>query len=568
MDFQPPAPIGSSPLQGSPHAAQPAPAQPAAAHLAGGQRGLEAAAPTSGGSNPCAGPASPPSSPALFAAVGHYAEPMAGAASSATASGLPADLHARLARATGDPLADIRVHKDGLAEERCARGLAIGTDIHLASDVDLASPAGQQVVSHEVVHVLQQRGATGSSAGALDMAAQSGGSAEQEADALGERALRGESIAGTVRETVSTRRPQHKPRWEGGPTSTLKSKGHTLAEYVGWLQQVEAVYGANKEAMLHRLRRLYYSKFTGGVGPKFDQVISPSGMDDDAAPMTSPPVPLEALNGLYETNFIITPRNTRLDVSHLFAGLDVEVSGTGFKADVGAARYGVDWGGVLTWAGDLASWFVEWKSEVKKATDKRRIEAGLDWLDLLKNPMDPRFPKVWLNEQQKEEILLSIVDRKVSKDDLIGDMDAQSMTKAFTDLHVIQSGEGAPPVIYRTLTASLSEMLLASYTADRNPASTRQDTPEQNRFAYFVKSAQPRIPHSEQPGGTVQLAPDAKSEIHQAIRNTADLFTSEGYFSGESDELARNELFLWKIAWYFENFLKTGLAHGDAAWPR
>ena len=66
----------------------------------------------------------------------------------------------------------------------------------------------------------------------------------------------------------------------------------------------------------------------------------------------------------------------------------------------------VDFRGVLTWAGDLASWFVEWQSKLKQ---KQSAGESLD-------------------EAAQENLLKSLVN-KVAKDDLLGDMDAQSLAK-------------------------------------------------------------------------------------------------------------------------------------------
>jgi hypothetical protein len=172
--------------------------------------------------------------------------------------------------------------------------------------------------------------------------------------------------------------------------------GPAKSAWCCWVQQVEAKYGASRAEALQRLRRLYYSDYTGGAGPRFDAVIA-AAPGAKSAPMTTSDLPLAVVNGLYETNAIATPSGSMIDVSHVLAGLDVHVQGAGFQAGIAEARFGVNFEGVLTWVGDLASWLIE----AKNAVAKRGGAA--------------------VSHSEQVEILLGLVDAKVAKDDLLGD---------------------------------------------------------------------------------------------------------------------------------------------------
>jgi hypothetical protein len=70
----------------------------------------------------------------------------------------------RVGAALGDSLSDVRVHTDGgaaaLARSVSARAFTVGNDIFFGSDeYQPASPAGRELLTHELVHVVQQRGA-------------------------------------------------------------------------------------------------------------------------------------------------------------------------------------------------------------------------------------------------------------------------------------------------------------------------------------------------------------------------------------------------------------------------
>ena len=73
---------------------------------------------------------------------------------------LSGDIGARL----GDDFADVRVHTDALAGTLAsaveARAFTTGADIYFArGEYRPESPSGRELLAHELVHVVQQRGA-------------------------------------------------------------------------------------------------------------------------------------------------------------------------------------------------------------------------------------------------------------------------------------------------------------------------------------------------------------------------------------------------------------------------
>ena len=71
---------------------------------------------------------------------------------------------ARVGDALGDPLSDVRIHTGAaaaaLARSVSARAFTVGSDIFFgAGEYQPATPAGRELLTHELVHVAQQRDA-------------------------------------------------------------------------------------------------------------------------------------------------------------------------------------------------------------------------------------------------------------------------------------------------------------------------------------------------------------------------------------------------------------------------
>jgi len=91
----------------------------------------------------------------------------------------------RVGEALGDPLADVRVHADthadALARSVSARAFTTGTDVFFASgEYRPGTPSGDELLAHELTHVVQQRGAP--TAGPLTVT-EPGDAMEREAEA-------------------------------------------------------------------------------------------------------------------------------------------------------------------------------------------------------------------------------------------------------------------------------------------------------------------------------------------------------------------------------------------------
>jgi hypothetical protein len=80
--------------------------------------------------------------------------------------GLPADraLTDHVGAALGDSLSDVRIHRDdhaaALARSVSARAFTVGSDIFFGSgEYEPTTRDGRELLTHELVHVVQQRGA-------------------------------------------------------------------------------------------------------------------------------------------------------------------------------------------------------------------------------------------------------------------------------------------------------------------------------------------------------------------------------------------------------------------------
>jgi len=351
--------------------------------------------------------------------------------------------------------------------------------------------------------------------------------------------------------------PTTSPWWPDGPTVARKQKTTPIDQYVAWLREVETAYGGDRSEVVHRMRRLYYSSHvatapkgmnpSGSAGPKFDQLIAGN---DSPPPLTSPPLSLTALNGLFETDAIQTAAGESLDPTHIFAALDLELQGASTLGGGLELVSGSPLTGVFTWTGDLGSWFIDW-------IEQNELKPGDDDIALL----------------------LSRVNNKVSLDDLLSDMDAQAMvssevTTTITTTPVPAIGIEPDVSIESTLNRPLSEILQSWYATPATAGGAAPaPNPAQQRFVRFVKSAVPRIPY-ETPDPSkpdeIRLAGDAEEALYDAIYATCETFL-EGSNTisriGTPDALEDNEHVVHEIARRFHAFLEAGLATGSAPWP-
>lgn len=103
---------------------------------------------------------------------------------------LPDEVRSKMEAAHGASFNDVRVHTDGQAEQFGALAFTTGNNIHFAQGkYDPASPAGQELLGHELAHVVQQRAGRVSAPDVDGNAAVVQDAAlEAEADAMGARA--------------------------------------------------------------------------------------------------------------------------------------------------------------------------------------------------------------------------------------------------------------------------------------------------------------------------------------------------------------------------------------------
>jgi hypothetical protein len=108
------------------------------------------------------------------------------AIAAARGSGLPADraVSEDVGAELGDSLSDVRIHRDSgaaaLARSVSARAFTVGSDIFFGpGEYEPTTRSGRELLAHELVHVVQQRGAPPS--GPLTVS-QPGDALEREAD--------------------------------------------------------------------------------------------------------------------------------------------------------------------------------------------------------------------------------------------------------------------------------------------------------------------------------------------------------------------------------------------------
>lgn len=132
------------------------------------------------------------------------AKPPAGAAAAQTpgraggGTALPVDLRAKMEAAFGADFSSVRVHQDDQAQQVGALAFTRGSDIHFAPGAyQPTTQSGQELIGHELTHVVQQSaGRVSSPSQAKDLAVNADDALEREADDLGARAARGAPAGG------------------------------------------------------------------------------------------------------------------------------------------------------------------------------------------------------------------------------------------------------------------------------------------------------------------------------------------------------------------------------------
>jgi len=218
--------------------------------------------------------------------------------------------------------------------------------------------------------------------------------------------------------------------------------------------------------------------------------------------------------------------------------------------------------GVLTWAGDLASWWLEWVQQAKKIYEAPVPEPTGPATD--EGPPHERGGDPAMDPALWERIGRS----KVSKEDLLGDMDAQILAATSTQKSTFGSVKREKPQIRdpnigTELTAPVSKLLEQYYGVGAKAATT---APSANRFASFVRLASPPISYQEGEQDNVALGPDAENEIYNTVSNVAWMFVGQGTSQDPNETLRKFGWRIKDIAKRFKAFLDQGLKTGDSAW--
>ncbi|MET9023698.1 hypothetical protein ABZV93_27365 [Actinopolymorpha sp. NPDC004070] len=353
--------------------------------------------------------------------------------------------------------------------------------------------------------------------------------------------------------TMRLRRRQREA-WQDGPavgSEEVKAYTARLADYLVWIDRMEGSSPTREDFRRNvlNLRRLAYSRFTKGAGAKFDVLFDTEKL---AAPLTTKDVSATTLDRLYSTGNIMTGspfapysgcEQAPVDTSHLFVGIDFAFNRREFNTWRMVATmldpslgevFDTGIQGLVTWVGDLASWFVEWNSDRIKAE-----AAGTPW-----------------TAAQSEEHRKSVLVRKMSLQDLLSDLDAQVLAA-----HAVRT----PSIV------SVGALLRGYYL---DPPVT--GTPHvSTRFASFVKAAQPPIPHTES-GSTVTLDAKAAESVAQAVTLVAWLFLlierrgTKGIKGAAESALAdvtAQATVIRSMADDFVAFLTAALTGGAPSWP-
>ena len=111
---------------------------------------------------------------------------------------MPTEVRAKMEASFGADFSAVRIHEGPQAEAIGARAYAQGTDLHFApGQYDPESAQGQELLGHELAHVVQQgQGRAAATAQGKGLAVNADAGLEHEADVAGARAARGEA-AGT-----------------------------------------------------------------------------------------------------------------------------------------------------------------------------------------------------------------------------------------------------------------------------------------------------------------------------------------------------------------------------------
>lgn len=345
---------------------------------------------------------------------------------------------------------------------------------------------------------------------------------------------------------------QRRGYWIDGPAGgqeELKAWTIDLADFLELVWKVEKAASSPAEAA-QWLRRLYYSTPLGKAGPGFDTFLhtDPSRF---GRPVTTRDVPQSVLDLLVRVKTVRIPweqrpENQQVDISHVLVLLDYHLNGPGTLGKVmntGRLRNNVE--SMVSWAGDFGSAWLGF-NKIRRANKPNE--------DL---PFSSEAES-WLNS--------AIADR-VSKSDLLGDLDA-----------VVLSHQELPKS-----KTPISDLLATYYQPGHSTASEPRVA---DRIPLFCTRASPDIPHAIAGSGEVSLSSEAGQKIYDIFEEAGTLLlsrsegrvaqgiiliaTGRGSLGPVGDEYLSS---LWSqqamrlIADNFYNFLWKELRGVAQAWP-
>jgi len=138
----------------------------------------------------------PSSSSALDDPFGMH---LLGPVSEGTGRGLPTPVRAQMEHAFGTDFGAVRLHEDGAASALGALAYAQGDQLHFApGQLDVDSRHGQELLGHELAHVVQQRQGRVAAPQGKGAPINADAGLEHEADVAGAAAAAGDRVSGTL----------------------------------------------------------------------------------------------------------------------------------------------------------------------------------------------------------------------------------------------------------------------------------------------------------------------------------------------------------------------------------
>ena len=183
---------------------------------------------------------------------------------------MPEAVQAKMEHALGADFSAVRIHEGPRASALGARAYTQGTDIHFApGQYDPGSRRGQELMGHELTHVVQQsQGRARVPTQVQGMAINDDAALENEADVLGARAARGASSAPAAARSPAAPAIQRKPsgaapvQMAGGETLLAVAAsmiGQTFASGAAAAAAIAAYVGVSTTTV-------YLTVSTGGLG--------------------------------------------------------------------------------------------------------------------------------------------------------------------------------------------------------------------------------------------------------------------------------------------------------------